>query len=150
MKTTLRKCGSFLDAVEELKTRGSFKFRQKIALLAFETKRQIELFNEAQKPAKGITEFQKEVELIRENCTVDKDGKAQVNVSAFMPLYDKARAKHAKAIEAAERLQADAKQQLDEEFEIALEPISVELLEEVDKEEKLEASLLAKIMPFVD
>ena len=54
-----------------------------------------------------------------------------------------------KAIEAAEKLQADAKQQLDEEFEISLDPISVELLEEVDKEEKLEASLLAKIMPFV-
>lgn len=150
MKTTLRKCIHFQSAVEELKARGSFDFRCAVAAIAIEANRQIEIFNEAQKPAKGMTDYQQEISLHKENCTEEKEGKKVINVAAFMPMFEKSRAKHAKAIELAEKISREAMQALDNEIEISCKPIQRAQLAAVDTADPLDASLLAKVMPFVE
>ena len=150
MKSTYRQCANLTVAAEELKGRGSFKFRCVIAAIAIEAKNKVDIFQEAQKPAKGIQAFQEEVSLHRENCTTEKDGKKLVDAAKFMPLLAKARATHAKAIEAQEKIQDEANKAFDTEAEFNASFISMSLLEEIDKEDPFEVSLLSKLLPFVE
>ena len=148
MKATYRQLMHVTNAAEELKGRGGFKFRCALAAIVLEATAKIEVFNEGRKPAKGIQAFQEEVGLIRENNTIEKDGKKVVNVAAFMPLLVKAKATHKTAIEAAEKIQAEANKELDAIIEVNAIPIPMSLLEETDKDEKFEVSLLSRLLPF--
>lgn len=150
MKTTYRDCMHFNSAAKELKGRGGFKFRCALAAVVLEASNKIEAFQEARKPAKGIQAFQEEVELHRENCTIEKNGKKEVNVSAFMPLLQKAKATHKAAIEASEKIQAEANRELDTEIELNANLIPLSLLAEADKEERFESTLLSRLLPFVE
>ena len=147
---TIRQCIHFVNAVDELKSRGGFYFRLAIASLTMEAKRRVEIFNEHQKPSKGITSFQEEIKLHRENCTTEKDGKKTVDTTAFMVLYEEANMKHAKAIADAEKLQETANKALEDTVEIYCKPITMELLQEADNEEKFSAMLFAALLPFVE
>ena len=148
MKATYRQLMHFTNAAEELKGRGGFKFRCALAAIVLEATRHIESFNEARKPAKGIQAFQEEVNLQRENCTVTKNDKKEVNVAAFMPLLAKAKATHKTAIEASEKIQAEANKELDTVIEISASAISVLLIEEADQTDRFEVSLLSRLLPF--
>ena len=150
MKATYRQLMHVTNAAEELKGRGGFKFRCALAAIVLEATAKIEVFNEGRKPAKGIQAFQEEVSLHRENNTIEKDGKKVVNVAAFMPLLAKAKATHAKAIEAAEKIQAEANKELDTQVEVNANPISMLLIEETDNEERFETTLLSRLLPFVE
>jgi len=150
MKATYRQLMHLARAAEELKGRGGFKFRCALAAIVLEATAKIESFNEARKPAKGIQSFQEEINLHRENCTVTKNDKKEVNVAAFMPLLQKAKATHSKAIEAAEKIQDEANKELDNEIELKASLISMVLIEEADKEAPFEVSLLSKLLPFVE
>jgi len=149
MKATYRQLMHFTNAAEELKGRGGFKFRCALAAIVLEASRCIEAFNEARKPAKGIQAFQEEVNLQRENCTITKNDKKEVNVAAFMPLLAKAKATHKLAIEASEKIQAEANKELDNEIEINASVIPMSLLEDADTIERFEAVLLSRLLPFV-
>src|SRR5665647_205718 len=150
MKATYRQLMHFTNAAEELKGRGGFKFRCALAAIVLEATAKIESFNEARKPAKGIQAFQEEVNLHRENCTITKNDKKEVNVASFMPLLTKAKATHSKAIEAAEKIQDEANKELDNEIELKASLIPMALIEEADKEAPFEVSLLSKLLPFVE
>jgi hypothetical protein len=150
MKTTLRKCVALANAIDELKTMGGLDFRCAVVSVALAAKLEVEHFNELQKPSKGIVAFQEEIRIHRENCTKDKDGKKLIDVSAFMPLFEKSRSTHAKAIEASEKLQQDANKALDKEFELSVKPIPMEIIREADKEERIPASILGSILPFME
>ena len=149
MKATYRQCMHFSNAAEELKGRGGFKLRCAIAAIVLETTKQIEVFNEGRKPAKGIQAFQEEVNLHRENNTVEKDGKKVVNVAVFMPLLQKAKSTHRVAIEASEKIQAEANKEFDNEIEINASLIPMSLLEDADTIERFETVLLSRLLPFV-
>lgn len=148
-KLTLRQSINFLNATDELKSRGSFVFRCAVAGLAMEAKRHVELFNESIKPSKGIQAYQEEIRLHKENCTVDKEGKKRVDVETFMPLYEAAQSKHSKAIADAEKLQQDSNKRLEEKVDFYSNLIPYELLLECDTEERFNATLLTNILPFV-
>ena len=150
MKATYRQCMTIANTAEELKGRGSFAFRCAVAAIVIEATRHVEIFNDARKPAKGMQAFQEEVGLIRENNTIEKNGKKEVNVSVFMPLLQKAKAAHKPAIEAAEKLQAEANKDLDKEVDISAKAIAISLLEETDKDEHFEVSILSRLLPFVE
>jgi len=149
MKATYRQMMYLSNVAEVLKGRGNFKFRCALAAIVLEATKQVEVFNEGRKPAKGIQAFQEEVNLHRENCTVTKNDKKEVNVAAFMPLLEKAKITHKSAIEASEKIQAEANKALDNEVEIFASPIPLALLEEADKEEKFETVLLSRLLPFI-
>jgi hypothetical protein len=148
MKVTLRQCIHLTNAAEQLKGMGGFKFRCALAGITMEATKRIEQFNEAQKPAKGMQAFQEEIALHRENCTKEKDGKKTVNVAELIPLIEKARSTHAKAIEKDEKVREEAQKSLDNEIELQASPIPMEMLEQVDSEEKFEISMLSRILPF--
>jgi len=148
-KLTLRQSINFLNATDELKSRGSFVFRCAVAGLAMEAKRHVELFNESIKPSKGIQSFQEEIRLHKENCTSDKDGKKKVDVETYMPLFESAKIKYSKAIADSEKLQQDSNKRLEETVEYCASLIPYELLLECDNEEKFNATLLTNILPFV-
>jgi len=150
MKATYRQLMHFTNAAEELKGRGGFKFRCALAAIVLEATKHIESFNEARKPAKGIQAFQEEVNLQRENCTVTKNDKKEVNVAAFMPLLAKAKATHKSALESAEKIQADANKELDTLIEISAVSIPVSLIEEADNVERFETTLLSRLLPFIE
>ena len=150
MKATLRKCVGIVNALDQLKTMGNFKFRCAVVNVGLLAKLKVEQFNETQKPSAGIQSFQEEVRLHKENCTKDKEGKKMVDVTAFIPLLEKAQEKHVKAIQAAEKLQKDANKELDKEIELDIKPISLELVKEADDEERIPATLLAAILPFCE
>lgn len=134
----------------ELKGSRSFEFRLAVAAIDIEATRLIDIFNAARKPTKGYQAYQDEIELHLENCTITKNDKKVVNVAEFMPLVQKARANHKAAIEAAEKLQADANKELDKEVEFNAPLIPMSLLKESDKEERFEVALLSWLMPFVE
>ena len=150
MKVTMRQCLHFSNAMSSLVARGNFAFRCALGSAILEAKTKAEQFGERQKPAKGIQEYEKQVELIRENCTVEKDGKKEVDIDLFMPQLKKAQSIHAKAIEAAEKLREEANFALDQPVDFLARPIPIALLEEADMEEKFEPALLSKILPFCE
>ena len=150
MKTTLRKCIGLANALDQLKTMGNFKFRCAVVGAGLLARQKVEQFNELQKPSAGITTLQEEIRLHKENCTKEKDGKKTVDVAAFIPLFEKAQEKHSKAIQGAEKLQKEANKELDNEFEIDITPISLELIQKADEEERIPAMLLAAILPFCE
>lgn len=145
---TLRQCIDFLNAANDLKSTGSFNFRCAIASLAMEAKRRVQAFNEAQEPSPGLTSFKSELAFHRENCTVEIDGKKSIDVDAYMDLYEKAKIKYAKALEDADKLQKDANRALENKVDIYCNPILLSMLEETDREAKLDPMLLSAILPF--
>jgi len=150
MKATYRQCLNFSNAAEQLKGRGGFEFRCAVAAIAMETTKQIEIFNAGRKPVKGMQEYQEEVNLHRENCTITKNEKKEVNVAAFIPLRNKANATHAKAIAEHEKINAEANAQLDKAIELTIIPVAISLLKEADKEEHFEVSILSRLLSFVE
>lgn len=149
MKVTYRQLMYLTNAAEVLKGKGTFNFRCMLAGLVLEANQKIEAFNEARKTSKGMQDFQEEIQLHRENCTVERNGKKEIDIPAFMPLYAKAKLTHAKAIEASEKNQEEANKALDTLVDINASPISVSLLEESDKQEKFDISTLSKLLPFI-
>ena len=148
LSVTLRQCIDFLNAANELKSTGSFRFRCAIASLTIQAKRRVEVFNDAQQPSPGLQKFKSEMALHQQNCTIETDGKKQVNVDAYMLLVEKTKLEYAKVLEQADKLQQDANKALDNKVDIYCIPIALELLEEADLEARFNPMLLSAILPF--
>jgi hypothetical protein len=149
-KQTLRQAIALINAADELKSRGNFLFRCTVAGLAMEAKHHLELFNEAIKPSKGMQAFQEALQLHKENCTSDKEGKKKVDVEAYMPLYEGERRKHAKAIDEYEKVQEDSNKRLDLPVELTAKLIPYQMLLEADAQEPFNTLLLSSLLPFVE
>lgn len=149
IKVTLRNCMYFMDAVEELQSKGDFELKCALAEIAIAARSKIEVHNEQLKTVPGIATFQEEVRILKENNTIDKDGKKWVDAKTFMPLFVKSQELHATAIAAAEEQRRQANEVMDKPFEFAAVGISLAGLKALNEKEALNTSLLSKILPFV-
>lgn len=145
---TLRQCIDFVTEAKNLKSIGGFKLRCTIAALAMEATKIVQIHNEGQEPSPGLTLYRTEVNLHRENCTIETDGKKQVDVEAFIPLLESARIKHSKAIAEADKIQRESNKALEDDVKIYCNPIPMSMLEELDQEQKIDITVLSSILPF--
>lgn len=152
MKTTVtrRNCINFANATEQLKVMGNFDFRCAVAAIFLEAKTQLERFNEAQTPTKGMDAYQEECRVILENCTSDVNGKKQVDQAKYIPLLKKTMVTHSSTLEAYADMQKSANESLDETMEIFASKIPYALVKLVDEKEPMSASLLSNLLPFIE
>ena len=149
-KVTRRQSINLANAIEELKKLGNFDFRVAVASIFLEAKTQLEMFNEARTPTKGMDIYQEECRVILENCTSDVNGKKQVDTARYIPLMKKAAATHADALEAYAEMQKTANKSLDETMEIFASKIPFSLVKLVDEKEPISPQLLSCLLPFME
>lgn len=147
---SMRQCVHFLNAVAELKTAGSFDFRCAIASLAIEVKQKVEVFQQEQQASKVLTSFEKEMQLHKEECTKEKDGKKQLDVEAYMEHFEKAKAKYKKDFTKSEELEKQANKVFDDAVDIYTKLIPHDMLVAMDTETKFSAIALSALLPFVE
>lgn len=149
MKVTYRHCLQLLKVAEDLKGRGSFRFRCAVAGITMEASNVLARFNEAKSPSKEMQSYQDEIELHTHNCTSEKEGKSVVDVPALVKLIEKTKQTYKKALENAEKDRQTANKSLDESIELCADPIPEEMLEKEDDREKFEVYILSNLYPFV-
>jgi hypothetical protein len=148
LSVTIRQCNDFLSVSKEFNNVGNFDFRCRIAGIAIEARRRVQIFHEAQMPSPGILAFQKELSLHKENCTFEKEGVKQIDTEAYMDLYEKSRVKYAKDIAEENVLGKEANQALDKKVNFDAEGIHLSELRVLDTEFKLTPTILSNILPF--
>ncbi len=151
MEVTYKECFNFINGIEKLNSRGDFDFRCCVASLVMEVERIITTFKMAKKPGKGYKAYQEELQLLRENCTIEKEGAKKLDLEAFIPLFNDLKSRSTKVLEESEKLIDESNKALDNKVTLYSLPIKMEVLKQIDQEEKFPGTfLLGIILPFTD